>query len=67
MVDYAKEHPGELKWGGVGNASDDAIIMYMLNNIAGIDLTYVPYDDGGMCQAALLGGHIGLSLSLIHI
>ena len=27
--------------GGVGNASDDAIIMYMLNNIAGIDLTYV--------------------------
>ncbi len=61
MVDYAKEHPGELKWGGVGNASDDAIIMYMLNNIAGIDLTYVPYDDGGMCQAALLGGHIGLS------
>mgnify|MGYP000237655257 FL=1 len=47
--------------GGVGNASDDAIIMYMLNNIAGIDLTYVPYDDGGMCQAALLGGHIGLS------
>ena len=42
VVDYAKEHPGELKWGGVGNASDDAIIMYMLNNIAGIDLTYVP-------------------------
>ena len=38
-----------------------SIIMYMLNNIAGIDLTYVPYDDGGMCQAALLGGHIGLS------
>ena len=39
-----------------------AIIMYMLNNIAGIDLTYVPYDDGGMCRAALLlGGHIGLS------
>ena len=45
VVDYAKEYPGELKWGGVGNASDDAIIMYMLNNIAGIDLTYVPYDD----------------------
>lgn len=40
--------PVSWKWGGVGNASDDAIIMYMLNNIAGIDLTYVPYDDGGM-------------------
>lgn len=62
VVDYAKAHPGELKWGGVGNASDDAIIMYMFNDIAGIDLTYVPYDDGGLCQAAILGGHIALSV-----
>ena len=61
VVDYAKAHPGELKWGGVGNASDDAIIMYMLNDVAGIDLTYVPYDDGGLLQAAVLGGHIGLA------
>lgn len=63
VVDYAKAHPGELKWGGVGNASDDAIIMYMLNDIAGIDLTYVPYDDGGLLQAAVLGGHIALSVA----
>lgn len=61
IVDYAKAHPGELKWAGVGNASDDAIIMYMFNDIAGIDLTYVPYDDGGLLQAAVLGGHIALA------
>lgn len=61
IVDYAKAHPGELKWGGVGNASDDAIIMYMLNDVAGTNLTYVPYDDGGLMQAAVLGGHIGLA------
>ena len=63
VVDYAKANPGKLKWGGVGNASDDAIIMYMLNDIAGIDLTYVPYDDSGLLQAAVLGGHIDLSVN----
>ena len=63
IVDYAKANPGKLKWGGVGNASDDAIIMYMLNDIAGIDLVYVPYDDSGLLQAAVLGGHIDLSVN----
>lgn len=63
VVDYAKANPGKLKWGGVGNASDDAIIMYMLNDVAGIDLTYVPYDDGGLLTAAVLGGHIDLSVN----
>lgn len=63
IVDYAKANPGKLTWGGVGNASDDAIIMYMLNDIAGIELTYVPYDDAGLLQAAVLGGHIDLSVN----
>lgn len=62
VVDYAKAHPGELKWGGVGVASDDAILMYMLNDVFDIELTYVPYDDGGTHIAALLGGHIDLSV-----
>lgn len=63
IVAYVKAHPGELKWGGVGNASDDAILMYTLNTIAGIDLTYVPYDDQGLLTAAVLGGHIDLCSS----
>ena len=60
IVDYAKANPGALKWGGVGNASDDAIIMYMLNTLANVEITYVPYDDQGMLTAAVLGGHIDL-------
>lgn len=60
IVDFAKANPGELKWGGVGNASDDAIIMYMLNTLADVEITYVPYDDQGMLTAAVLGGHLDL-------
>lgn len=62
IVDYAKQNPGKLMWGGVGTVSDDAIIMYMLNEAAGINITYVPYDDGGLLQAATMGGHIDLSV-----
>jgi putative tricarboxylic transport membrane protein len=65
IVTYAKAHPDELTWGGVGNVSDDAIIMYMLNNEAGVKIKYVPYDDGGLLQAANIGGHIDLSVPSI--
>ena len=60
VIEYAKENPGELKYGGTGNASDDTILMYMLNELAGIELTYVPYDSGGEVLAAVLGGHIDI-------
>lgn len=61
IKEYCTAHPGDLMWGGVGTASDDAIIMYMLNDALGTDLTYVPYDDGGLLHAAILGGHIQMS------
>ena len=62
VVAYAKKNPGKLMWGGVGTVSDDAIIMYMLNEVAGINITYVPYDDGGLLHAAAIGGHVDLSV-----
>lgn len=65
VVAFAKANPGKLKWGGVGNASDDAIVMYMLNDAADIGLTYVPYDDDGLLQAAVMGGHVDLCVKSI--
>ena len=62
LVEYAKKNPGTLKWGGVGTVSDDAIIMYMLNDAAKIQLTYVPYDDGGLLHTAVVGGHVALNV-----
>lgn len=58
VVEYAKANPGDLKYGGTGNVSDDAILMYMINELAGIELVYVPYDSGADVLAAILGGHI---------
>ena len=62
VIDYAKEHPGELKWGGIGVASDDAILMYMLNDMFDINLVYVPYDSGGELMTAVMGNHLDLAI-----
>ncbi len=60
VIDYVRANPKVLKYGGTGNVSDDAILMYMVNELAGIELVYVPYDSGGEVLAAILGGHIDL-------
>lgn len=61
LVAYVKDHPGELKYGGTANASDDTILMYMINELADIELVYVPFDSGGDILASILGGHIDLA------
>lgn len=60
MITFAKANPGTLKYGGTGNVSDDAILMYMLNALCDIELVYVPYDSGAEVLAAVLGGHIDI-------
>lgn len=62
IVAYAKAHPGELKYAGTGIASDDAIIMAMLNDLYDINLVYVPYDSAGEMLTALLGGQVELAV-----
>ena len=57
VIEYAKANPRVLKYGGTGNVSDDAILMYMINELTGIELVYVPYNSGAEVLAAILGGH----------
>ncbi|MDF2675122.1 MAG: hypothetical protein K0R09_3391 [Clostridiales bacterium] len=60
VIEYAKANPKKLKFGGTANASDDTVLMYMINDLIGIELVYVPYDSGSEVLAAILGGHIDL-------
>jgi len=58
IVAYAKANPGKLKVGGTGAASFDEVVIALWEEAAGIKVNYVPYEQGGQMQAALLGGHI---------
>lgn len=58
FVAYAKEHPGEISWGGIGAASFDEVVSAHTWSQAGLDVKFVPYESASEMHAALLGGHI---------
>jgi putative tricarboxylic transport membrane protein len=60
VVEYAKDHPGELKCLGGGQLSDETILTYMINDLLGIELSYITMTDGSDVLAAALGNHADL-------
>lgn len=58
FVKAAKERPGQLTVAGTGTNSEDHIFTYLLEKAAGIKLKYVPFQSGGECVTAVMGGHV---------
>ena len=58
LIDYSKEHPGEVVIAGTTLGNEDHMCVEMLNKKAGADITYVTYDSAGDIMTAILGGHI---------
>jgi len=65
LIDYAKAHPGELKFGSAGIGSAHHINGEVINREAGIDMVHVPYPGGGPAIADLVGGHIMVSFGTL--
>ena len=62
FVAYAKEHPGEVKWGvtGTGVTMADS---YRSAQALGVECNIIPYDGGSATRSALLGNHIQIEMS----
>jgi tripartite-type tricarboxylate transporter receptor subunit TctC len=60
LVDYAKKHPGEIKFGHAGLGASPHITGEAFAREAGIDIVQVPFKGDSESLAALLGGHIQL-------
>ena len=65
VIDYAKEHPGELKWASVGTKSNNHLTSAMIWDATGIDVTYVPYDGASKSKPAVLGGNADVLLGQV--
>jgi len=61
VVEYAKQHPGKLKFGHSGIGSMPHIIGETLKKVADIDIEQVPFQGGNETLTALLGGHIQIA------
>ncbi len=61
FVDKAKAAPGTLNYGSYGNATSSHMNGERFKQMAGIDITHIPYQGSGPEVAALLGGQVTLA------
>jgi tripartite-type tricarboxylate transporter receptor subunit TctC len=60
LIALAKKRPRELNFGSSGNGAGDHLAGEMLNVMAGIQMTHVPYKGGAPAMVDLLAGNIQL-------
>jgi len=72
LVALVKAKPGQVSFASTGVASVGHLTGELLNNLAGMKMTHVPYKGGGQAIIDLLGGHVqvmfsGFSAAMPHI
>ena len=63
LIDYAKEHPGEIQYGhaGIGSITNVAGEQFCLE--AGISMTAVPFGSGADALTAIMGSQIDVDVA----
>jgi tripartite-type tricarboxylate transporter receptor subunit TctC len=72
LIALAKASPGKLSFASTGVASVGHLTGELINNLAGIKITHVPYKGSGQAVTDILGGHVnimysGFSSTIAHI
>jgi tripartite-type tricarboxylate transporter receptor subunit TctC len=72
LIALAKAKPGQVSFASTGVASIGHLTGELINNLAGIRMTHVPYKGSGQAVTDILGGHVqvmfsGFSSTLHHI
>ncbi|WP_151525072.1 tripartite tricarboxylate transporter substrate binding protein [Serinicoccus kebangsaanensis] len=63
FIDYAEQNPGEIQIGHSGVGSVWHAAGLLLEDAAGVEFSFVPYDGGAASNAALLAGEIDAVLN----
>ena len=63
LIEYAKTHPGKLNYASSGNGSLQHVTTELLNQMASIQTTHVPYNGTGPALTDLLGGLIDFTVT----
>ena len=61
VMDYAKEHPGEVSVGHTGAGVAWHLSAASLGALYGVDFNFIPFDGGAPTRSALLGHHVDLA------
>lgn len=63
LVSYAKANPNKLNYASSGNGSLQHVSTELLNQMAGIQITHVPYKGTGPAMTDLLGGNVDMTIT----
>lgn len=58
FIDYAKKHPGEIKYGSSGIGAVTHLAAEIFQEACGIKLNHIPFTGSAESLPAMLGGHI---------
>src|SRR5262252_5830795 len=58
FIAYAKAENGKLAYGSPGNGTQGHLIAEQLKQVAGIEMTHVPYRGASLAVADLIAGHV---------
>lgn len=62
FVAWAKANPGKVNYASIGTGSTPHLYGEMLNQMAGITMTHVPYKGAGPAVADTLGGQVQMTI-----
>lgn len=65
VIRQAKASPGKLSYASVGIGSVSHLSAEMLKNLAGIDVTHVPYKGGGPALAAIAANEVTIMFAAL--
>ena len=63
LIAYAKDNPGKLNYGTSGPGSSPHLMTELLNSMAGMQMTHVPYKGVAAVMTALIGGELQVAYS----
>jgi tripartite-type tricarboxylate transporter receptor subunit TctC len=58
FIDYAKKHPGEIKYSSAGVGTGMHVAMEYIAKKDGIKWTHIPYKSAAASRTAMMGGHV---------
>ena len=67
LIALAKARPGQLTYGSAGVASASHLAGELLNSMAGIKITHIPYKGAAPASVDLVGGHISAAFPSISL
>jgi tripartite-type tricarboxylate transporter receptor subunit TctC len=65
LIAYAKKNPGKLSYATPGIGTGTHLAGEMLNHMAGIDMTHVPYKGSAPAQQDVIGGRVPLLFDVL--